>query len=497
MNQSKDNLNEEWREIFDKASETPPPNIWASIEKHLDEQNRVPVVVPFWKSSQAWVAAASALLVLGIGAILFLQRTPNHTPDEQVTLHQAPATTTPDHIATAPQPAEEGPVVADNPTKKTITEKQGAANAGDVSPSRPAARATGNSQVFAGVTEKFAPGKNEAQQLAKAGSRLAEPVSRIAEKDEKTEISGTRSLEPLDPLQFEELKTYWQTRYVFFNPDARHTEEPAMPKAESSQLWAGLAVMPGGFNPNMEFQHQSVYQMNNIVGTHNYTTSNQLSYSNRNETESRDQAKISYQATAQVGLSLSKNWSLESGIAYLQGNSTSRSPGFIMDRITQERADLLPNAMASGSAHYSNETVERLQLQSDAKNAAMYVPIDKNVGNNFSYLQVPAYLGYTFRPEKKFSYTILAGGVTNFFLENRLETTSGYTLKTTPENNVYNDLNISAAAGLRINYRMSKDWNTNLTANYQRALMNNFQDNLFLKSFPTVYGLSWGVRYSF
>src|SRR5690606_39334884 len=92
---------------------------------------------------------------------------------------------------------------------------------------------------------------------------------------------------------------------------------------------------------------------------------------------------------------------------------------------------------------------------------------------------------------------MLAGGITNIFLTNKLETMSGFVLETKPENNVYNPLGISAAAGVRVNYRINNAWYTNLSANYQHSLTDSFKDNPFLKSKPQVYGISWGVRYTF
>jgi len=50
---------------------------------------------------------------------------------------------------------------------------------------------------------------------------------------------------------------------------------------------------------------------------------------------------------------------------------------------------------------------------------------------------------------------------------------------------------------MRLNYRLNHAWNTSLTANYQHSLMNNFKENRFLTARPEVYGVSWGVRYTF
>lgn len=509
MSQSKNNLNEEWRKIFGKAEETPPPGVWDAIEKRLDERSRVPLLLPWWEKPQAWLAAASLLLALGIGTVLFLQNGPDRAsltvgektqpgpqPDDmgqEAPEQEAPQFSVADLPAAPDRTANAKSAVPEAPEKAAVAaiasvEKPAASAEGSITPPQSAGGVAGETMAFRAKKVTAAAG---------ADSRV-DNRSIAGESVSGEEIAS--SLDLIEPRSFQDIKTYWQTRYVFFNPYAdKVTEEPPA-KPEASPLWAGIGLMPGAYNPNMQFSHQSVYQMNNVLTTTStvdqYNSLNGAT--NRGSTGNRDQAKVSYQAFAQVGLNLSKRWSVESGVAFLQGNSTSRSPGFFMDRTTQESADLLPNAMASGNANYSDETFQKLQLsQGGGSYSAVYVPMDKNLDNRYSYLQVPAYVGYTFRPEKKFSYTLLGGGVTNLFLKNELETASGYKLETRPENNVYNNLSVSAAAGVRVSYRLNKAWNSSLTANYQRALMTSFKDNLFLKSYPSVYGVSWGVRYTF
>lgn len=509
MNQSKDNLNEEWRKVFDKVSETPPPDIWEKIERHLDEQNKVPLATPWWKKTQSWLAAAAVLLALGVGAVLFVTNRGGDTG----TAESGKAVISAENIQTEPG-------IQGSPDRQTVAAREsgtqeGAPEAGDsnISPAPPSPATSITREERAPAGNRYAKQDNKAHEnhpkqeagpLAKNEVRVEKRNLHAEKPVESNSVTLTEAEEALVALDFiappalREIDTYWQTRYVFFNPYGGKIVEEQPAKPEPGPLWAGVSVMPGGFNPNMQFSHESVYQMNHAVNTGNSFAGLAAVGNNRGVTHNRDQPRISIQAGAQLGFRLSERWSLESGVAFLQGNSTSRSPGFFMDRTTQESADLLPNAMVSGKSSYSDETVQRLRLNSsDATSSAVYIPLDKNMSNSYSFLQVPAYVGYTFRPEKKLSYTLLGGGITNFFLKNNLETASGYTLETTRENNVYNDLSVSAAAGMRLNYRLNGAWNTNLTANYQHSLMNSFKENRFLTSRPQVYGVSWGVRYTF
>lgn len=484
MSQSKNNNNNEWRKVFEKAVESPPPNVWDAIEKRLDENLKAkPLIAPWWQ--RYWLAAASVLVVLGVGTIILLV---NRTQSPQEIVANL-------NVKSNPVQSSKATSNVEPQTFAQIEESStGEARSAEHNAIQPSLTSDPKTSVALDRNMR-SPAESKSPNLVTLQTFASETVA-DAKKVDIEHKSLFSNVEWIEPSPVQELKTYWQRRYIFYNPYANESVEDDLPKSESSTLWAAVSFMPGGFNPNMEFNHQSVYQMDHALSTSGFT--NGMYANNRSVTGNRDQPKISYQASAQVGINLSKNWTLESGISYLQGNSTSRSPGFFLNKMTQESADLLPNALMYGKANYSPETIEQLQLDNSIEGySTVFVPMDKNMDNNYQFLQVPLMGGYTFRPEKKFSYTMLAGGITNIFLTNKLETMSGFVLETKPENNVYNPLGISAAAGVRVNYRINNAWYTNLSANYQHSLTDSFKDNPFLKSKPQVYGISWGVRYTF
>lgn len=475
--------NDEWRKIFEEASVNPPPNVWDAIEQRLDEKQLKPLVTPWWQKN--WLAAASVLVVLGVGTIAYLtQDTP--AGDQVASSGQV------ENVVSS-QPQVQGPSVAAVESLNTTSTGSEKSISGRDNTVRKE-----NTLTLAAAPEQSATLRT-ARSGTQAGTAAAARVNLASvEEDAPDTRMLLAGLQTIEPAEVGELKTYWQTRYMFFNPDANRIFEEEKTDLETSPMWAAVSFMPGGFNPNMDFSHQSVYQMNYSLtqGNGNFEGLDAASVS-RTSTAKRDQARLSFQAAAQVGWNLSRNWSIESGISYLQGNSTSRSPGFYVNKMTQESADLLPNAMASGNAKYSPDILENLQLARSLEGySTVYVPMDKNMSNNYQFLQIPVMAGYTLQPEKKLSYTMLAGGVTNFFLKNELETSSGFVLETKPENNVYNTLSVAASAGLRVNYRINSNWFTTLTGNYQHAITDAFKENQFLKSKPQVYGISWGIRYT-
>jgi hypothetical protein len=100
-------------------------------------------------------------------------------------------------------------------------------------------------------------------------------------------------------------------------------------------------------------------------------------------------------------------------------------------------------------------------------------------------------------PDGKLSYSVLGGMMANIFLNNELESANGSVIKTTTSDEVYRGMNWAATTGLRLNYRVARKWKASLTGSYQKAVTSGFRSNQNLESHPYLYGVSWGMRYSF
>ena len=126
-----------------------------------------------------------------------------------------------------------------------------------------------------------------------------------------------------------------------------------------------------------------------------------------------------------------------------------------------------------------------------------FIDVNRNVSNNYQYLQLPLQAGFTLNPDKKLSYSLLGGMMANFFLSNELESAAGQMIRTTANDEVYRSMNWAATTGLRFNYKLSDRWKASLMGSYQRAVSSGFRANQSLESHPYLYGVSWGMRYSF
>ncbi|MPR34325.1 outer membrane beta-barrel protein [Salmonirosea aquatica] len=291
----------------------------------------------------------------------------------------------------------------------------------------------------------------------------------------------TRSIALLTPVGPSEVDVYMQKRYMHYRYDV---VEPTLPKrSRARELWAGLGIMPASFNPQVN------------------VTSSPMAFTNANASRqalaSTSKARLSYAMQVQGGKKLSKRWSVETGLSYLQGNSTFESDGYVLNAFTSRSANVLEDALLS-SSNYANSAVQQPGFAPNFdKSSASYIDLDQRTSNDYRYVQVPVQAGYTLNPDGKMNYTVLAGVVGNLFLQNEIQSAQGYSFKNTADDGLYRSLNWSAATGLRVNYRMSDHWNASLTGSYQKAIASILRDSPTLDSRPRLYGMAWGVQYIF
>ncbi|KAA0990781.1 outer membrane beta-barrel protein [Dyadobacter aurulentus] len=498
------NFEEQWRKALSEASETPPKSIWENIEAHLDEESEKGTVLPlWWQSKKLWLAAASVAALLVVGAGFWYSDIKNSGSER--------AEIAADRSAATPQiakgPASDQSIPADQEKNNVIAENAGkdeAAHSEHVSATKNEVLAAGKSgrnadkNYAASSVNQFKPEKAVAKSDRRATREtsanepvialsqnqqnnpanlpaviLADNQNKIASQEDAAE--NTISVNMLAGRSYNDLDIHLQKRYVFFKPNAI-SEEEIKPK-KHTEYWAGIGVMPASFNPDVQikrppqdFAYQALSSRKAVTGT--------------------SEAGVSYALQTQGGVRLSKHWSVELGLSYLQGNSSYEGGGYLLNAYSQS-ANVLENAFADASPKPSFPTDKNFN------NGAVYIDVAKKVSNNYQYLQMPVQAGFTLNPDKKLSYSILGGMMANFFLSNDLESASGDIITTKASDEVYRSMNWAATTGLRFNYRLSSRWKANLTGSYQKAISSGFRSNQTLDAHPYLYGVAWGVRYSF
>ncbi|QRR02939.1 outer membrane beta-barrel protein [Dyadobacter sandarakinus] len=487
------NFEEQWRKAFQEASETPPPALWDKIEAHLDEDEKGSVVPLWWKSAKVWYAAASVAALLVAGSLFYFNAGQKDN-DVKIATAKIPAASS-DHRSTATSDSV-SPVGTPVPGEALIAERKAAM---DVSKKEQMAalRVSGKQLASAKVkrennTNRSGTGlESSVAALPEAGANrtdatITDQAGITADEDNipvnasglPENASANASIAMLHPVGYSELDVLIQQRYVFFKPQVQEAA-PVQP-AKNKEYWAAVGVMPATFNPDLKVKEAPTA----------FTTQ---SLSSKKSTSGTSQAGASYALQTQGGVRLSKHWSVELGLSYLKGNSRYEGGGYVLSANNSRSANVLENALADLGP--SPNMIGK--NDSFVNNGALYIDVAKTVSNNYQYLQLPVQAGFTLRPDKKLSYAVLAGMTANFFLSNELESASGEMITTKASDEVYRTTNWAASTGLRFSYRLSSQWNANLTGSYQKAVSSGFRSNQSLDAHPYLYGVSWGVRYTF
>ena len=526
-----DSFENQWQKAFKEATETPPPSVWEGIEAVLDDgsKNVVPLN-PWWKPATMWYAAASVAAVLMVAGGIWYADFKNGNSNVATGI-TAPARQESSKEILGSQPETN---VAASPEKLVETDRIAKAEGGksnaesEVQVSRESIRSnTGNSdkteniarieakksgsesksvitseRVAIGTENRSTNNSIQAGKEGKAGAALANssktqlPATRTPEtglNNEQIARIAQNNIQPITPitsseaetasllagLPYSDLDVHFQKRYVYFRPEAQ-PEEPVEIKS-NKEYWAGVGLMPATFNPDVKIKEAP-------MAFSGQTVSNKKSVSGTSE------SGVSYALQTQGGMRLSKHWSVEMGLNYLKGNSAYQGGGYVLSAYTSQSANVLENALADlapASSYLGSQKNYNLD------NSAIYIDVAKKVSNNYQYLQLPFQAGFTLNPDKKLSYSLLGGVMANFFLSNDLESASGEIVTTKASDEIYRSLNWAATTGLRFNYSLSSKWKASLTGSYQKAVSSGFRSNQSLESHPYLYGVSWGVRYSF
>lgn len=503
---------EQWKKAFQEASETPPLSAWEGIEARLDKEERN-VVPLWWQTPRLWYAAASVAALLTVGVALWngsgdvtdvnqpiaankteiegqqadrkkteVQQTEKNIqgkegvikrPDNasetviakvesdrsKITPAEKLTETKPERLASVRHSKESG-ISAETDNPKVLPTENNIA----------AARVMEENKVLPSVDNN----KNEAIAVLSKSNSTA-PEVRVLAMDAASQILA----EALTPIGYKDLDVYVQKRYVFFKPDALHNIAEKAPK-KNREYYAGVGVMPASFNPNVKVT----------------SAPSAFAYANASSRSKVGESHpgTSYALQTQGGKRISKHWSVETGVSYLQGNSSYEGGGYLIDAATSRSQNVLESALADKVT--SNPGYQGMVGGPPAANA-LYVDLNKEVRNDYRYLQVPLQAGFTLNPDKKLSYSLLGGMMANFFMNNEIESASGNVITTKASDDVYRSLNWAATTGVRFNYRLSSQWRAMLTGSYQQSLTSGFKNNETLEAHPYLYGISWGVRYSF
>lgn len=533
MRQSEEhNFEQAWKKALGDAIEPPPSELWAKIEAQLPDPTRKSGVLPLWKPSTLfWSLATGIAAALVVGLWLMPA---DEVPSAEQNFGQLAEPSAGVEVQAAPSPPiQSGQERVAKVTGSTVSSAV-AARSEVVEPSSPTVSSeevadlpateqiVGRPSTLLAQMEKSQ--KTEQLVVLSATQSPRSLSMRLPSSSQVQSLVGpspvrfsTRIGEPLIPSRRVSLPA--ESLVADAHPRTRNPAEllntvaksarkqevselsmdELLPTPRKKSFWAGVAFLPGWFNPRVALRSPTMASSSeSLSGAMSLPPVKEQ----RSVLEGNNTARFSYAVQGQIGKKLSKHWSLETGLSYLEGQSAFSHPGFWQDPAANQfyvaNYDLLESALIKSNKNVfrvssAPETVQVVDEDLFARISTMY----QQTPNDYRFLQVPIQLGYDIAPSHRLSYTLLAGIVGNLFLQNTIETERGEVLTTRAQDGVYSAIHAGGIAGLRLNYSLSPTLTATLTGSYQQALSRAAQEESALTAQPQLYGVGWGVRYQF
>ena len=535
-----------WRRAFEGAEEAPGEGLWGRIERQLPPERgkRRPVV--WW-----WAAAASLLLTLLAGGLGWWAGQQNAATDTRVaTTQSTPSESRPEagtvrETRPEPSPLSEpneavtrqttesaAPSVTPSGAAETASAGMGTAQrisrpnpsgneavtpgvlSGEkpvgIAPSaelpslatRPSGRAArrGNPvqpEVSPAVSKSSpSPSATEVQVAAVPQAEPAQPVvSTLADAERRilVDFLSGKNAQPLNvALRVRPPSVPSAPKSLFMPPPPGETERKT---AKGSKFWASLGAAPVGFDPQVRLGGSVAALASAATNSANFQNMS-IGRGSLGAPVAESQPALSYRVGGRVGWQMSDHWSLESGVEYLNGQSTLQSGLVLVNRATNQATSLFAEAL-------SNKNTAALDMAYGFGNLAAqnsFIPTDNQLRSTYQYVSVPLQVGYRLWPDSRVEALLSAGFASDWFLSSTLQPTGSSNLSAVryaPADGVYRQILWSGLGGLGLRYRLDTHWGLGLNGTFRRALTSGVQNASAVQTFPREVGVGLRVDYRF
>ncbi|RCR67963.1 anti-sigma factor [Larkinella punicea] len=554
-------LNEEWRSIFEDAAESPSDELWDRIARRLDEEETEPII-PLWPRAKPWfysVAAAIMALLIGWWALQSIGTTDTTQPVAGQSGSSSRATA--DQLAkqekaTTSSDADRKPEYAGK-TDETLAANR-RVNSKNTPSGTPAVPELEHSEtattidqmikdqsVLTGKRKTASPeglAARKPQTVPSADHQPDADAIRIAENrrtnqpSKSSQGTGTNLLDrtpgafqaseritkTIPPIQtalpdetgsgVADTRLAYEASYIKSKLVALKNPAPI-----SRIIWyrapeTTIEPQEKGRSKNeywaaLTATPMSFNPMTSVQSTFNqaYGASNAVQQSSRLAVSPlQNQAQISMAWQASSGLQFSKHWSVEAGVQYLNGRSQARNNATVTNVFTNQTENLLVNAIRN-----SSPSVPQLASSPNTNFLPSYA--DKaNLNNPSSLVVVPTPSDQVVSND--FQYLQVPVQIGYHILPERkisysvlgglmanvfLKNTVNGALEVNPGDQVYRPMSLAGTAGLRVSYHPTHHWSGSLTGSYQQSLQNGTQSDTQLQVRPQAVGVGFGLNYHF
>ena len=266
-------------------------------------------------------------------------------------------------------------------------------------------------------------------------------------------------------------------------PDYRYYRPtPALNMApDKKRFWAALNLGTGYYNPNYEGNTELNF-VNEIIKGEGEAGKQE----NLPELSESMKGGASYMLGFNMGVQVSKRWSLEGGMQYsLQGARTLSN--LILESERFNRAMAVSSEVIGVNAVTSLTEDALTVLSAD----------DTELSNTFQFVTLPLQAGYLL-VDKRVSVRLNGGIAANVYLGNTIGGSDRISsVQINPQNSPYRALNIGTITGLEVGYRIFDHFHLSVEPVYQRSLHSLTKSSSDFVANPSTIGIETGLKYTF
>ncbi|MBX2966153.1 MAG: hypothetical protein KF845_08410 [Cyclobacteriaceae bacterium] len=503
----KGEFEKKWGDAFEGAEVSPSDSVWTNIELDLERAagSKMKRRMLFYKL----LAAASLVFAMGIGAVYYLQVTPEGNKNSLATQHETQgveespekpvaantesnpfgdseiSSAAPGLSATIDNfQADNEPLLADaNRSDRVRIEHQSSTESQSRTEHKSPGLQAANHQQNKTPGNENDRGNNAlaeqniASTLDDSGVRNDQTIGKanqelVAMDDNK--ILDNRKLPPLTLLKNPELIIAKKENESTADPgmvllaklrdEEMKYEKEEKKKSQREELWTSVAFGAGTFSPNAG--SSSMIQASDIHG---------LSSSHVNSPSSGS----SYSFGVQLGGKIANRVVLVGGVSYLTQNAS-----YMSNIASMESMNL--KAELNDMAYFSTNN--------RAVTTSPY-----NVSSNLQYISVPTQIGYVV-VDRKFAIQLNGGVSSDIFILNTLTPDAADVSKSSqgPGNDSpYRPVLFSGLAGTEFSYRFSDKYRVALNPGVRYALNSMYKDGVSTEASPITYDVAIRFRYIF
>lgn len=487
---------EQWQQAFEQAEMPPSSNIWKNIDQQLTAQESGKYKRGFFFYRA--VAAALLLCIAGLSWYILSQ------PDESDTIAAESST----DVSSSNPTIRESDVRSKSNESATVEDRNNNKSTTITNGSEQPASTTG--QPFRGsLVDKNTPQTteekgNSSEKLTKSADQSADktlifPYEEVSSGEETLLLVSHRvgriSALPPDALALNPPTWINEINKLYYVPQYRK-KKPSQSERRGTQFFAGVAMAPSFFDPNLQPigqsnlvtalaaspQSDALFSLTNYEAA-GYRSDKSGTVAVLEEGEGLDnQSSLSFSYGFDLGLTLGEHWSIESGLDYQNFQTITETRYTVVDLQSGRRYPLLATNAQASQATFANTTSTNSPSEVD---------------NQFQFISVPLRVGYNVH-FSKITLSVSPGIAANLFLGNRISSDEySPTSLESDSDSPFDSRYVSGLISGGIFYRLLENYSLSFTPSYQFALSNLAKSSADFSSQPQFFGLKFGFRYNF